>query len=110
MALLIDPDLCPTCLGDGEASSGIKAYPRGGFLGRHANTTCRLIQPNGNVALDPSSEMHLSLEVHLDANHESSGLVLAVVIDGAAQELTFFNPSDRIVRCGQSGVTDSPAG
>lgn len=55
--------------------------------------------------------MHLGLEVHLDAYHESSGLVFAIVIDGAAKELTYIvEPIRQEARCGQSGSFDLPAG
>lgn len=47
-----------------------------------------LIQPDCNISLDPCSQMNLGFEVQLDADHEGSSLVLAIVVNSAAKELT----------------------
>jgi len=47
------------------------------------------VQPDGDVSLNPRSQVNLRLEVQLDADHEGGGLVLAVVVNGSAQELAW---------------------
>ena len=46
-----------------------------------------LVQADGDVALDPGSEVHLSLDVKLDAEEQGRVLLDAVVVDRALQEL-----------------------
>lgn len=46
-----------------------------------------LVKPHEDVAADACREVDLGLEVELDANHEGGVLELAVVIDGALEEV-----------------------
>ena len=46
-----------------------------------------LIQPDQDVTPHARREMHLGLEIHLDAHHQRRILELAVGIDGALEEV-----------------------
>lgn len=47
----------------------------------------RLVQANADVTTDAGSEVDLSLEIELDTDQEGGLGVLALIVDGAAQEL-----------------------
>jgi hypothetical protein len=50
----------------------------------------RLVQSNANVTTDASSQVNFGLEIELDADQEGGLGVLALIVDGAAQELAYW--------------------
>ncbi len=46
-----------------------------------------LIKPDQDVAPHARCEMHLGLEIHLDAHHQRRVLELAVGVDGSLEEV-----------------------
>lgn len=47
-----------------------------------------LVQTDADITPDSGSQMDLSFQVELDADEESRGLLVAVLIGGASEQLT----------------------
>lgn len=50
----------------------------------------RLVQTNGNVTTNSGCQMHLSLEVKFDTNHQCGGLQIAVLIGCSFEETAYM--------------------
>lgn len=49
----------------------------------------RLVESNADVSLDSGSQVNLGLKVELDTDKESSGLLVAILIGGTLEKLTY---------------------
>jgi hypothetical protein len=56
----------------------------------------RLVETDADVTLDTGSQVNLSLEVELDTDEQSSGLLSTVLVGRALEELTCIIVSKRI--------------